>query len=197
MVKTWFQQFFGDKDALNILWNHQYIVGAAKMAQRSQQLRWHMGCPAIEPVKNDRSGFRQYVPCIRDGAWKQAYCKDAIFVHVKLFGIYIFIFIFIFIYITIVSPPSSVLRSQDVWWCPISSHLLFCLLSELLSFLEDPSSTSCVPLLPSFPSVAVVAAKKYTCSLLLASLLLIYLILINIYSFLVLGLHMAFQIAIL
>ena len=44
------------------------IVGAAKMAQRSQQLRWHMGCPAIEPVKNDRSGFRQYVPCIRDGA---------------------------------------------------------------------------------------------------------------------------------
>ena len=45
-----------------------YIVGAAKMAQRSQQLRWHMGCPAIEPVKNDRSGFRQYVPCIRDGA---------------------------------------------------------------------------------------------------------------------------------
>ena len=66
------------------------------MAQRSQQLRWHMGCPAIEPVKNDRSGFRQYVPCIRDGAWKQPYCKDAIFVDVKLFGIYIYIYIFIY-----------------------------------------------------------------------------------------------------
>ena len=81
--------------------------------------------------------------------------------------IYIYMYFLIlyiyYIYITFVSPLSSFsFCSQDVWLCPISSHLLFCLLSELLSFLVDPSATSCVPFLPSFPSVAVVAVKKAT-----------------------------------
>ena len=172
------------------------------MAQRSQQLRWHMGCPAIEPVKNDRSGFRQYVPCIRDGAWKQAYCKDAIFVHVKLFGIYIYInsYIYIYVYICIfiyiynhcffsffcVSLPRRLVMSHifssallsSFWTAVISGWSFFYLMCSSPSFVSFSCSCCC---------------KKYTCSLLLASLLLI---LINMYSFVVFGLHMAFQIAI-